>query len=140
MQPKLPLKIMVASGISKYKKAKLYVVPMGKNVNGKHYRQNILPIDTKIIKNRHVFSHIDMFVIMQDGATCHTARATLNKIEQTGVKVWIEWPGNSPDLNLKKHTWARLLESVLKEPRSKYREQFFLRIMEKRDLITQNDL
>jgi len=65
------------------------------------------------------FPRADISVLMQDGATSHTARAMLNQIEQTGVKVWTDWPGNSPDLNPIEQAWARLLVSVLKESRPK---------------------
>ena len=99
MRLKFPLKITVAGVISRYGKTELYIVPPGESVNGKHYRRNIVSIYTNIMINGHVFPHTDMAVLMQGGATCHTARATLNQIEQSGVKVWTEWPGNFPDLN-----------------------------------------
>jgi len=59
MRLKFPFKIMVAGGISRYVKTELYVVTMGETVNGKHNRENILPIYTKIINNRHVFPRTD---------------------------------------------------------------------------------
>jgi len=59
-----------------------------------------------------MFSHAQMSVLMQDGATCHTARAMLDQIEQTGVKVWTDWRGNSPDLNLIEHIWALYLKNL----------------------------
>ena len=87
MRLKFPLKITVAGVISKYGKTELYIVPPGESVNGKHYRKNIVSIYTNIMINGHVFPRTDMAVLMQDGATCHTAQATLNQIEQSGVKV-----------------------------------------------------
>ena len=94
---KFPLKITVAPVISRYGKTELEIVTPGESVNGKHYRKNIVSIYTNIIINGQVFPCTDMAVLMQDGATCHTARATLNQIEQSGVKVWTDWPGNFPD-------------------------------------------
>ena len=82
MRLKFPLKITVAGVISRYGKTELYIVPPGESVNGKHYCKNIVSIYTNIIINGHVFLCTDMAVLMQDGATCHTARATLNQIEQ----------------------------------------------------------
>ena len=82
----------------------LYPAPMGKTVNGKLYCQNILPTCTKIINNMHVLPCTDMSVLMQDRATHRTAQTMLNQIEQTGVKVWTDLLGNSPDLNQIEHT------------------------------------
>ena len=119
MRLKFPLKITAAGVISRCGKTELYIVPPGESVNGKHYCKNIVSIYTNVIINGHVFPRTDMAVLMQDRATCHTARATLNQIELSGVKVWTDWPGNFPDLNSIEHIWARLQNSVLKESPSK---------------------
>ena len=101
MRPKFPLKITIAGGICRYGRTELelYVVPNRETVNGQHYRNNILPSYTAILKDRRLFPCSNLSVLMQDGAKCHTAQATLRQIRDNDVKVWTDWPGNSPDLN-----------------------------------------
>jgi len=140
MRPKFPLKVMVAGGISRYGKTDLYVVPNHETVNGEHYRTHILPSYTTTINDSRVFPCSNLSVLMQDGATCHTARATLSQIGEEDVKVWTDWPGNSPDLNPIEHIWARLQDSVLKYPRPKNREQLILRVREEWESVTQTEL
>ena len=43
---------------------------------------------------------------MQDGAPSHTSRATVAFLAEQGVKVLLNWPPNSPDLNPVEHCWS----------------------------------
>lgn len=54
---------------------------------------------------------------MQDGAPCHTSRASMNHLNKKKIKVF-PWPGNSPDLNPIENVWAVLK----KETRKKFLE------------------
>ena len=140
MRPKFPMKIMVAGGINRYGKTDLYVVPQGETVDGEHYRQHLLPMYTQILNDGQYFPRKNMAVLMQDGTTCHTPRATIAQIQNSGVKVWRDWPGNSPDLNPIEHLWARLQESVLRPPRPKDRQQLIQRVQEEWEAVTQEEL
>lgn len=68
-------------------------------ITGEYYCAHILPLDTAILKDRRVFPKQEFAVLMQDGATCHTASRLFAQLDNEGVKVWKNWPGNSPDLN-----------------------------------------
>ena len=51
-------------------------------------------------------------IFMQDGARCHTARATLGYIERKNVHYISNWPAASPDLNPIENIWALLQQRV----------------------------
>jgi hypothetical protein len=80
-----------------------------------------------------MFPKPDKVVLMQDGAPSHTAKQTLHAIQQRFAKVWVDWPGNSPDLNsgnFPEHIWARLQSSVLQKPRPRNREELVTRVQQ----------
>lgn len=47
----------------------------------------------------------------QDGARCHTSRATLKFLEDNNIPV-LPWTANSPDMNPIEHVWALLKKRV----------------------------
>jgi DDE superfamily endonuclease len=59
-----------------------------------------------------IYEEKQMF--QQDGASIHTAKATMRWFEDHGVKLLPNWPPYSPDLNPIEHVWP-LLKAKLYE-------------------------
>ena len=75
------------------------------------------------LKSGKAFPHPDRSILMQDGTKAYTAETTMQLLHSQNVKVWTDWPGNSPDLNIVEHIWSILQDSVFKEPHLRNREQ-----------------
>jgi hypothetical protein len=52
-------------------------------------------------------------VFQQDGASCHTSRATLQFLTKKKVTVLPDWPPQSPDINLVENCWAMIAHKLL---------------------------
>ncbi|KAJ4425976.1 hypothetical protein ANN_27602 [Periplaneta americana] len=138
--PKFGVKIMVAGGISRYGKTQLVIVNEKKTVNGEYYCTHILPAYSKVLRDTTKFPKQHIAFLMQDGARAHTAKSTLDTIKNSGIKVWTDWPGNSPDLNPIEHLWSRLQESVFRTPRPRNRNELIARVLEEWESISQEDI
>lgn len=51
------------------------------------------------------------YIFMQDGAPCHTSRASMDCLSSLELEV-LPWPGNSPDFNPIENCWAYLKSKV----------------------------
>ncbi len=81
-------------------------------MNGAYYRDHILS-ETFLPAMRQLSN--GNFTMQQDGATCHTAAATIAFLQMEEVNFWepAAWPPNSPDLNPVDYCiWNALEEKV----------------------------
>ena len=109
---KFPFKVIVWVGITNNGKCKCVVLPPKTTYDAKFYCENVLPIvqrdGTKLIGPD--------FTFQQDGATCHTAKVTMETIKNMGFSIIRpdRWPANSPDLKSLYYFFWNEVESRLK--------------------------
>jgi len=77
-------------------------------VNAESYQQILQ--DAMLPSARALFRSND-YKFMQDGARPHTARSTLNWLNQHGIHL-LEWPPSSPDINPIENIWGIMKKTV----------------------------
>ena len=83
--PKFTLKIMVCGGIGRYGKTQLHGDKHA-TINGDNYRQHTLAMYAECVQQ--IFPCPERTIFMQDGATCHTAKASIMKCKELLPNVW----------------------------------------------------
>lgn len=110
-------KVMVSVGVSKRGKTNAHFIPANTKVNVNYYKQTLL--NKKLLPDIDRIMHGTRYTFQQDGASSHTAIATVQYLERR-VPDFIkptEWPPNSPDLNpVDYHVWGALQELVYRKP------------------------
>lgn len=111
-QPHFTKKLMVSVGVSKLGKTRIVFIDEGAKVNAVYYTESVLK--NGLLPDIRRISG-DRFVLQQDGARSHTARHTIQFLDQH-VPAYIEpehWPANSPDLNpVDYRIWGALQQKV----------------------------
>lgn len=82
------------------------------SINAVRY-QNIL--QESLLPSISMLKHQDDFTFQQDGASCHTARTTMEWFRQNNIPT-MEWPSSSPDLSPIETLWWKMKKVLRKNP------------------------
>ena len=105
---KHPPSQMIWGVMSKHRKAGLYFLATGSNMNGPKYAELL---NNKLLLHMAVHSTL---IFMHDGAPCHRSKIVKRFLEENHVTT-LDLPGNSPNLNPIKNLWAKMKDLVEEE-------------------------
>ena len=85
-------------------------------MNGAKYRQSL---EKNLLQSAKDLRLWQRFTFQQDNDPKHTAKATLESLQNKNVKV-LEWPSQSPDLNPIENLWKDLKIAVHQQSQSNF--------------------
>lgn len=98
--------VMVWGAITSRGRCGLHIFEKGQTVNAKQY---VEVINSKVKVHMNITKTT---LFQQDSAPCHTAAITKKWFEKNGVQLLLNWPSNSPDLNVIENCWNLMKRKV----------------------------
>ena len=94
----------------------LYFLPIGQTINGTCYTS---ALDAHLLAFMNIH---ECTTFQQDSAPCHKSKAVMQWFQTKDVNV-LNWPENSPDLNLIKNLWTMIKQKVSRSNPGSLEEQ-----------------
>ena len=102
---KQPARLMVWGAIGYHAPGTLVILPANVTMNKERY-VDLLKTNLNESYRKCKIARRNG-ILLQDGATCHTAKYTRDYLERNNIEYIKEWPGNSPDLNPMNMCWPK---------------------------------
>ena len=99
-EKKYNIGLMVCGAIGKGWRSPLVLVKWSKNIDLLDSNDIFTSLDDHFGSKKYYFEH--------DGATCHTAKKTIEWISKKEVNIIEKWPANSPNLSCFEQDWSIL--------------------------------
>lgn len=126
--------VMVWAGISGNSRTPLVII--NGNLTAARYVNQVLESTYLPFRNDHPEVHI----LQQDNARPHTARVTMDYLQQHNVEV-LPWPAYSPDLSPIEHLWDQLGRRLSRRtPAPANRQQLITALQEEWESIPQDNI